>query len=295
MGQLINNKKVILSNGESIFYRDSGAGEVLVLLHGNMTSSFHLINFIQSLPDNIRVIAPDMRGFGQSSYLRSINSLTELSNDLNELLKQLNINHYAIAGWSMGGGIAMQHAIDYKDNVTKLMLISSVATTGYPLKGNAGQGEYLTSKQAIAEDPMLAPVINAFSEQNTAFIQAVWDMAVYNHKKPNETEYPALLEDVLTQVNINDIYYALSYFNITDTHNGIIKGSNLINNIEAPVLILHGEDDLVIPLINARQTQDLLLTLNKSVEIYTYPDSGHSLFIDQPEQLAQQVLTFLHS
>ena len=293
MGQQINFKNVLLSNGESIHYRDSGKGPVLVLLHGNMTSSYHLQQFILSLPDDIRVIAPDMRGFGQSSYNQPINSLTELSTDINELLTQLGINHYALAGWSMGGGVAIQHAVDYKDKVTQLILISSVGITGYPLKANAGQGDFLTSKQAIANDPMTSSVINAFTNKDKAFIQGLWDMAVYNHSKPTEAEYPHLIDDILTQVNINDIYYALSYFNVSSESNGLIQGNNLINYLTTPTLIIHGEDDLVIPVAAANHTYEVLTSLNKSVSIHKYPLSGHSLFIDKPEQLKQQILNFI--
>lgn len=293
MDKKINIKKVILNNGESIQYRDCGQGQVFVLLHGNMTSSYHLEQFIQSLPHDIRVIAPDMRGFGQSSYRRPINSLIELSNDINELLNQLDIHQYSLAGWSMGGGVAMQHTIDYKRKVTHLILISSVGVTGYPLKANAGQGDFLTTKKSINDDPLLATIITALNTKDHAFIKELWDTAVYNHKKPQENEYNNLINDVLNQVNITDIYYALSYFNITNESNGIIQGNNIINNLQAPTLILHGEDDLVIPITAANYTYELLTRLNKSVFIHQYPQSGHSLFIDQSEQLKQQILTFI--
>ena len=293
MNKKIKMKKVILNNGESIKYRDYGQGHVLVLLHGNMTSSYHLEAFIQSLPQDIRVIAPDMRGFGQSSYLRPINSLTELSNDINELLNQLDINQYSIAGWSMGGSVAIQHSIDYSSKVSHLILISSIGVKGYPLKSSAEQDDFLTCKKNINDDPLLTTVITALKNKDHTFIKDLWNSVVYNHNKPHKNEYNKLINDALSQVNIIDIYYALSYFNITNESNGVIDGNNIINKLHAPTLILHGENDLVIPVTTANYTYESLMRLNKPVFIHQYPQSGHSLFIDQPEQLKQQILTFI--
>ncbi len=292
MGKTVINKQVELSNNESINYLDSGSGDVLVLLHGNMTSSYHVSDFIKALPDDIRVIAPDLRGFGQSTYHTAINSLADFSNDIHELLSKLGVEKYAIAGWSMGGGVAMQHTIDYPGQVSKLILISSVAANGYPLK-QGGQGEYLTTKQELLDDPVLAPVTAAFTNKDRDFIRTLWDMSVYNHKKPTEEAYPKLIDDILTQVNIADVYYALTHFNITDAHNGAAEGTGEINKINVPVLILHGENDLVVPLATAEQNNALLQSGNSSVDFFTHLECGHSLFIDDADTLRNKILNFI--
>lgn len=293
MCQQIKTEKVILANGEEIYYRDSGQGPVLVLLHGNMTSSFHLESFIKSISEGVRVIAPDMRGFGLSSYKQPISSLNELSEDIADLLNQLDVQQYAIAGWSTGGGVAIQHCIDHSDKVSQLVLVSSTGVTGYPVKSNGGQGEYLKSKQAILDDPMFAPIFTAFENKDKAFIRGLWDMVVYNHKKPAEEYYELLIDDVLTQVNLADIYFALSNFNLSDDFNGVIQGNGLIHKFKTPSLILHGEDDLVIPLDTAQHTYRELKRCGEIVSMKTYPNSGHSLFIDQIEDISHQVLTFI--
>jgi 2-hydroxy-6-oxonona-2,4-dienedioate hydrolase len=293
MHQQIKTKNVILASGEEIYYRVSGHGPVLVLLHGNMTSSFHLETYIKSISKEVRVIAPDMRGFGLSSYKQPISSLRELSEDIAELLIQLNVKQYAIAGWSTGGGVAIQHCIDHSDKVSKLVLISSVGVNGYPVKSNGGQGEYLNSKQAILDEPMFTPIFTAFKNKDKAFVRGLWDMVVYNHKKPQPELYELLIDDVLTQVNLVDIYFALSNFNLTDDFNGVIPGNRLIHNFKKPSLILHGEDDLVIPVDTALYNYRAFEKNCEFVLLKTYPDSGHSLFIDQIEDISHQVLTFI--
>ncbi|MFC5076906.1 2-hydroxymuconate semialdehyde hydrolase [Vibrio thalassae] len=285
--------KVTLSNSESIAYIDRGQGTTLLLLHGNMTSSKHLEQFINTLPNNIRVIAPDMRGFGLSSYRKPIDSLSELSSDINELMQLLDIDSFAVAGWSMGGGVAMQMACDYPEKITHLILISSIGTAGYPLRANFGQGELLTSKEMICQDAAISTVVSAFKHKDKTFVKQLWDTAVYNHKKPEEFYYSQLIDDVLTQVNIDNVYYALSRFNISNKTNGIVDGNNLLTRLKAPALILHGESDLVIPLITAQQTNEELTTLGISIDIHECSDSGHSLFIDQPEYLCKKISDFL--
>lgn len=289
----INTEKVILSNGEQLYYRECGNGPVLVLLHGNMTSSFHLEGFMKSVSSELRVIAPDMRGFGQSSYNHPISSLNDLSEDIADLLSQLNIESYAIAGWSTGGGVAIDHCINHHEKVSQLVLISSIGMNGYPIKSNASQDDYLTSKQEILDEPMFAPIFSAYKNNDKDFVRGLWNMVVYNHKKPTPHDYDLLIDDVLTQVNLADIYYSLSIFNLTDDFNGVVNGTSQIHQFNTPTLILHGEDDLVIAVENARKTHKMITEQGAFATIKTYPNSGHSLFIDQLDDISHQVLTFI--
>ncbi|MEC4726028.1 alpha/beta hydrolase [Shewanella sp. D64] len=293
MCQQINTEKVILTNGEQIYYRECGTGPVLVILHGNMTSSFHLEEFMKSISSKLRVIAPDMRGFGLSSYKNPISSLNDLSDDIANLLKQLNIESYAIAGWSTGGGVAIQHCINHSEKISQLVLISSIGMDGYPIKANGGQGDYLKSKQAILDDPMFAPIFTAFKNKDKDFVRGLWDMVVYNHNKPTAQDYELLIDDVLTQVNLADIYFSLSIFNLTHDFNGVINGTGQIHQFKTPTLILHGEDDLIISIDTALHTHKMITDLEIPITIKTYPNSGHSLFIDQLDDISHQVLTFI--
>jgi pimeloyl-ACP methyl ester carboxylesterase len=288
---------VTLANGESVYYREQGSGQVLIFLHGNMTSSYHLEHFMQSLPAGIRVIAPDMRGFGQSSYHQPISSLTELSDDLSLFVNSLNIDTYSVAGWSTGGGVALQHSIDYPEQVNHLILVSSIGVTGYPLLQTFPTGEqsdqYLSSKAEIKQDPMLLPIFTAFQQQDRAFIRQLWDYAIYTFKKPAADDYELLIDDILSQVNLADIYYALSHFNLTTEHNGVQQGADSLAGVKAPVLLLHGAEDKVIPLTVAEQSHQALSEVNSAVQLQVYPQSGHSLFIDEPMQLAEQIVNFI--
>jgi pimeloyl-ACP methyl ester carboxylesterase len=86
-------KQVILDNGEIIHYYDINENQeqVLMLVHGNFSGANFFDSFMKTIPENIRVIAPDLRGFGDSSFYQRFDSLKDLAQDLEYFLTLLNI------------------------------------------------------------------------------------------------------------------------------------------------------------------------------------------------------------
>ena len=60
---------------ETLAYLDRGRGEAVLLLHGNMSSSLHFTPLFERLAEGFRLIAPDLRGFGDSTYHEPFDSL----------------------------------------------------------------------------------------------------------------------------------------------------------------------------------------------------------------------------
>ena len=127
-------QRVTLKNGESYSYREMGSGDdILILLHGNMTSSKHWDVLVDKLQEDFRIIAPDLRGFGGSSYNKEISSLKDFSDDLKEFVDALDIISFYLCGWSTGGGVAMQFSANHNEYVKKLILVESLGIQGYPI------------------------------------------------------------------------------------------------------------------------------------------------------------------
>ncbi len=289
--------KMFLANGEEIAYLDQGVGEeILVAIHGNMSSSKHLDVIYENLPTNIRIIAPDLRGFGQSSYNTSINSLEEYANDIIELIEKLGLKEFHLLGWSTGGGVAMELAAKLKDRVKKLVLIASVGATGYPMfkldeTGKPVLTELLKTKEELKEDTLRSVAVqSALDSQNRDFIRATWDAAIYTHNKPEESKYEEYISDVLTQKNIYDVYYSLMSFNISDEHNGVVDGNKRIYDITADTLIVQGERDYVVPMAMAESIKKGLG--DKAVMVTG--DFGHSPFVDCPQWINEKIFTFIN-
>ena len=112
-------------HGERIAYRDAGAGEALLLIHGMAGSSATWRAVIPELAKRYRVIAPDLLGHGESAKPRGDYSLGAFAAWLRDLLDELGIRRATVIGQSLGGGVAMQFAYQHRDYCQRLVLISS--------------------------------------------------------------------------------------------------------------------------------------------------------------------------
>lgn len=112
-------------HGECIAYRDAGAGETLLLIHGMAGSSATWRAVIPQLSKKYRVVAPDLLGHGESAKPRGDYSLGAFAVSLRDLLDELGIGRATVVGQSLGGGVAMQFSYQHRDYCQRLVLISS--------------------------------------------------------------------------------------------------------------------------------------------------------------------------
>ncbi len=272
-----------LSNGETLSYREAGRGEKkMVLVHGNMSSSVHWQLVMEALEDDYHILAPDLRGFGDSSYHQRFDSLRELADDLRDFVTQLGLHSFYLVGWSTGGGVALELAADMPGSVKKVILLDSVPPTGYPMFKRDAQGkpdytQPLTTKEEIAADPVqVAPVLHAYETNNRAVLRAIWDAAIYNMNKPSEEDYELYLDAIFKQRNLVDIDYSLLTFNMTSSPTASAPGSGRLALIQCPVTILQGDKDLVVPLAWAQAAHQLI----PGSKLIRFEGAGHSVITD---------------
>ncbi len=289
-------KKVKLPNDEVYTYREAKNDQrLLVLIHGNMTSSQHYDVLIEALKDDFHIVAPDLRGFGGSTYHEEISSLKDFSEDIYYFMEALDLKKAVVAGWSTGGGVAMQLAIDHPEMVEKLILIESVGIQGYPIykkdeKGQPIMEEPLLTKAAIAKDVVqVMPILNAYNQKDKETLKAIWDALIYVNKKPSEEQYETYLEDMLTQRNLVDVDYALTRFNISEENNGVVEGTGEVNKITQDTLIFQGKNDLVVPEAMGDGIAKALGTRGKLVK----GEWGHSPLIDALDVLKKEIIEFV--
>ncbi|MGW6174918.1 alpha/beta fold hydrolase [Arthrobacter sp. NPDC055138] len=126
---------------------DRPDGVPVILLHGNVSSSLFWQETMQALPPEYRVLAPDLRGFGQTDTapVDAGRGLRDFADDLHGLLETLQLAPAHVVGWSMGGGVAMQYALEHP--VLSLALQAPVSPYGFG--GTAGpEGRRLTEDDA---------------------------------------------------------------------------------------------------------------------------------------------------
>ncbi|PEB53033.1 alpha/beta hydrolase [Bacillus pseudomycoides] len=290
---------VSLSNGETIAYQEVGRQnkEILVLIHGNMTSSQHWDLVIEKLQGEYHIYAIDLRGFGKSTYHKPIDSLQDFADDVKLFIDELQLKKFSLMGWSMGGGVAMEFTACHTEFVEKLILVESVGMKGYPIfkKDMNGQpivSTLLKTKEEIAQDPVqIAPVLDAIKNMNKLYYQTVWNLLIYTHHKPDPERYEKYLDDMLTQRNFVDVNYALTTFNISDEHNGVVLGNGHIHRLQVPTLVVQGDRDYVVPQVVGEELANHL----PNAKLAILEDCGHSPFIDCLDEFTQHVTNWLEN
>lgn len=297
MTTLNDLKSVILPNGETISYRVRPGGEKLMLLiHGNMTSSKHWDVLMESLSTEFTIIALDLRGFGKSTYHKRVQHISDFSDDIKNFIDILHLKDFSMAGWSTGGAIAMQFCIDYPGYCQKLILLASASTRGYPFyktndDGSADLSSRLTTiKEIETDNGKTLPIQALYDLKNREGLRAVWNAVIYTHNQPDENLYEEYIDDMLTQRNLADIYHVLNTFNISHLDNAAAKGTGQVDKINIPVLILYGERDYVVPF---QMTKEIIEDLGDRAKAVKLLNCGHSPLIDDLEQLTNEIEAFL--
>ncbi|MEA4825246.1 MAG: alpha/beta hydrolase [Clostridium sp.] len=287
-------KKVALSNRETLGYRECGSGNnILLLVHGNMTSSKHWDLFLENIPDNCKVYAIDLRGFGISTYNKPIHSIKDFSEDINLFSEALNLNKFSIMGWSMGSAVAMQFTIDHNNKIKNLISLSGASIKGFPIyKSNFIKNPiydmFIDSKLEI--ERYLSYFLDPFKNTNKLYLKALWDAVVYTQNKPSVKRYEEYLDDMLTQRNIIDVRKALSNFNISHKFNGVVNGNGNVDRITVPTLIIHGDKDKVISLNTAFKNKE---AIGNNARIEILKNCGHSPLIDKLDELIRLCTEFI--
>jgi pimeloyl-ACP methyl ester carboxylesterase len=298
MGEkLMTLQKVTLSNNEQIAYRERHGGEKIVLLvHGNMTSSKHWDVLMQSMDSKYKIYALDLRGFGESSYHERVTGIKDFSDDLKEFVDALGLQDFYLVGWSTGGAVCMQFVADYPGYCERLVLLASASTRGYPFFGTKVDGSpdlerRLVTIQDVEQDTGKTLTIQGlYDTENRDGLKAVWNALIYTHNKPSEEQYEQYVNDMLTQKNLADVYHSLNTFNISAHNNRLNNGTDQAKDITIPVLILRGDRDYVV---TEQMTQEIVEDLGENATYILLKNCGHSPLIDDLVTLKTTIETFL--
>ena len=122
------------------------AESTVVLIHGNVSSSLFWQELMQDLPSDLRVIAIDLRGFGgtESLPVDATRGVRDFSDDVHATLRALGLDTAHLVGWSMGGGVVMQYALDHP----ALSLTLQAPVSPYGFGGTRRDGRRLTDDDA---------------------------------------------------------------------------------------------------------------------------------------------------
>ena len=292
---MIEKKYIALPNGETYAYLEQGAdlrsGEkTFLLIHGNLSSSVHYLPLFNRLT-GVRLVAPDLRGFGDSSYNAGFSSLGELAEDVKQFVDAAGISKAHVVGWSTGGGIAFELAVRYPALVSSIFVIEGVGYKGFPLVKKTPDGNFrpFTGKEELAADPLIAPSLAAFESKDAAFFEHLWNKVIYAFNKPSAEENGLYIAETLKQRNLVDVDWALAAFNMSAEHNGYTQGSGAVGSINCPVTITCAAHDRTVPPETSRENASAI----KGAALLEYENCGHSPLVDCPDRLAGDIAAHL--
>ena len=192
-------------NGIKVYYEVYGEGRPVVLIHGAFyTIDLNWGQLIPELSKTRKVIALEMQGHGHTPYSERKMTFPILASDVKGVMDYLKIDSADIVGYSMGGSIAYEFAIQNPARVRKLVIISSTyKSTGW-----------------------LPQVTNAFKAFKPEFFDNTPMHTAYNAVAPDKTKWTPYLEQMIA--------FAGEPFDFGDAN---------ISKLSAPVLIISGDND----------------------------------------------------
>lgn len=289
---MVNLKcQTIEVNGEEIFYREMGEGPVLLLIHGNMASSIFFTEMMEELSKNYRVIAPDLRGYGNSSYKKPVQKISDFAEDIKEFVIKLNLNDIYILGWSLGGGVVMEFLADedIKYRIKKAILLSSIGVYGAELPSTMGLKNAILDPQIFNMNMTLTQSLVKYnpltsflehSNENIKYngMDGVLKNLVYTVNLPNKDIYERNLQDAAKQKSLSEAGNAVVNFRF-----------NKEVRRDVPILIIHGSEDKVIDIIIARVNKDYFTS---QAEFVTFSECGHAVMTDKYDELIAEIKIF---
>ena len=287
-------KKFVNIGKETLAYLDEGQGEVVLMIHGNMSSSVHFEPLISRLSGQYRCVAVDLRGFGDSTYNDRFDTLEELADDVALFMDALQLGAVNLVGWSNGGGVGLKLCAKYPQKVKKFFDIEGAGLKGYPLYQKTADFKSTTqpyaNKEAMAADPIqVAPMIPVFEKKDAAVMTAVWDATIYTVNKPTREQNELWMAETLKQRNLVDLDWALATLNMSDEYTPYGPGDGSIHNVACPVALTMGEKDIVVP---SYMVMDNVNALGELATLLPYENCGHSPMVDCPDRLAEDVRAF---
>jgi len=251
-------------------FSDTRNAPILVLLHGFPLSREMWVEQLASLGSLYRVIAPDLRGHGQSEFPSGAYTMDEMADDVVELLDRLEIKQpIVLGGLSMGGYVALSLALRYPERVRGLILCDTRAAADTP---EAAKGREDTARNVLRAGSgrgMIETMVPRLFGKTT------------REKHPQRVE--AMLA-VMERTSPQGIAGALRGMAIRTDRRGDLK------RITVPTLVLVGEDDVISPPAEARELAGSI----PHARLEIIPAAGHLAPYENPAAANDAIVRFLH-
>ncbi len=265
-----------------IYFKDWGPreGPVVVLSHGWPLSSDSWESQAFSLASNgYRVIAHDRRGHGRSSQPWHGNDMDHYADDLAQLIDKLGLRDISLFGFSTGGGEITRYVGRHgTGRVARLGLISAVPPLMLRTATNPGGLPIEVFDEIRA---------GSLADRSKLY-QDIASGPFFGFNRPGATPSQGMIDSFWLQGMMGghkNTYDSIEAFSETDFTEDLKK-------FDKPTLILHGDDDQIVPIDAAGRASKRLVV---HAELKVYPGAPHGLGDTHKEQLTEDMLAFLRS
>jgi non-heme chloroperoxidase len=270
---------ITVKDGATIYYKDWGSGQPLCFHHGwPLSADDWDAQMMFFLERGFRVIAHDRRGHGRSTQTDTGNDMETYASDVNELVGKLDLHEAIHIGHSTGGGEVARYVARYgqtQGRVAKAVLISSVPPVMVKSTKNPGG--------------LPIEVFDEFREKTAKnraqFYQEV-TLPFYGYNRPGATVSQGVIDNWWRQGMMGGIkaqYDCIKAFSETDF-------TEDLKQIDVPILVMHGEDDQIVPFADSGPLSAKLL---KNATTRFYPGLPHGMPTTHAHLINADLLSFI--
>jgi pimeloyl-ACP methyl ester carboxylesterase len=269
--------KTVNFGNVQIGYRLLGQGPLLVMVPGALMNMHHWDpDMLAQLSKNFQVLLFDYPGVGYSSYQNMPFTAEKLADCLYNLIDKLQLQIKAIVGYSMGGWIAQKYAVKYSQNVAALVLIGT--TCGGPNAVWCDKTVEQKLETCVSDDISSE---EQFANMMSVMFPQLIIPRIFN--KIMKIFVAAVLEGTPKKKMVQLERQIIDDWRID---NQLVKQ---ISELDLPVLIISGLQDVVMPPENAK----LLQTKFSNSKLLEYDDAGHGVIYQYPLDIADNIRDFL--
>ncbi|SDG67752.1 alpha/beta fold hydrolase [Psychroflexus sediminis] len=267
---------------EKIAFVDLGSGEkTLMFIHGLSSNLESWNKNISGLKDEYRCIALDLPGYGKSTKNSTAYSLKDYADFLNSFIEKKNLQDVILIGHSMGGQVAVQTVLAAQDNFEKLILIAPAGI------------------ETFSEDEvkLMKASYNAAIVENSSPEQIRNNFKMNFYQFPEDAEF--MIKDriamkeaedmkIYAEVVVNNIYAMLDEPVI-----------DRLSEIQIPVLMIYGKNDLLIPNTYFHPSQDISSLVQDAEErisdlkVKLIDAAGHFVNFEKSGEVNEEIAEFL--
>jgi 3-oxoadipate enol-lactonase len=262
--------KKVTVNGISLAVHDEGSGPPILFVHGFPLSHSMWRSQLAAFSTDHRVIAPDLRGFGESDVTEGTVTMEQHADDLVALLDELNVDEpVVLCGLSMGGYIAWQFLRKYPERLRALILCDTRAIADTPdgVENRKRLAKMVIENGSAAVAAAMLP--NLFSPVTDKRDQSVID---------------ELRQTIATTSPQGIAAASLGMAERPDV-------TSLLPTIKTPTLLVVGEDDG----ISTPEEMKTIADAMPKARLEVIPESGHMSPLENPAMVNQVILEFLQS